>query len=183
MFAFFEVRSLKILYKNFLAKAPILSGLGIRRCFMKTLIKIQILACLICLNGCGTKNEIPTSYEEEDIVIDVERNYDEVADYQLVWDSIFDVDESNYYVYFYSTSCSHCKEIKNFMIKRALEREDIYFVKGTSKDQITNDPKKQKYAENPGDIWILGYPTLIKIVSKKCIKYCTGTAQIKAEII
>ena len=34
------------------------------------------------------------SIEEEDIVIDVERNYDEVADYQLVWDSIFDVDEA-----------------------------------------------------------------------------------------
>ena len=182
MSAFLKRRSLKILYKNFLAHSSNFSGLGIRRYFMKKLKRLKFLLMIFLLNGCSAEDQNTVVFEEENVIIETQRSYDEITDYELVWENIFDVDSENYYVYFYSTTCSHCQEMKNYMIGKALERKDIYFIKGSSKDQITNDLKNQKYAENPEDIWILGYPTLIKIVSKKCIKYCTGTSQIKAEL-
>ena len=149
---------------------------------MQTLKKLTFLLCCLGITGCQKESKPVEKYVEPEVVIEVERDYSEVKDYELFWEAIFDVELRNYYVYFYSPTCSHCNEIKNYMIEKALERSDIYFVKASSKDQITNDSKMQKYAENPGDIWILGHPTMIKIVSKKCNKYFTGTAQIRAEL-
>ena len=115
-------------------------------------------------------------------IIPVIHTYDEVKDYELFWDTMFDVSLKDYYVYFYSLTCNHCEELKNYIVEKALLKRNIYFVKGTSKDQIGNDPKKSKYAENPGDIWILGYPSLIEIVDHKCMKNLAGISQIKGEL-
>ena len=136
---------------------------------------------LLCLSGCfsTTKKE---SYVIEEADIPEDRSYSEVADYELTWESIFDVGQDKYYVYFYSSTCNHCVEIKNYIIEKALERKDIYFVKGTSKDQLTNDSKKLIGAENPGDFYILGYPTLALISNQKCTKNLAGDVQIKSEL-
>ncbi len=134
----------------------------------------------IFLFGCSESEPRQEINEEE--IIPVQHEYSEVSDYELTRETIFDVDESNYYVYFYSLTCSHCEELKNFIIEKALNRGDIYFVKGTSKDQITNDPKKSIGAENHGDIWILGYPSLLKISDQKCSKNLAGISQIKSEL-
>lgn len=137
-----------------------------------------LVPLLLC--GCSAAENQDEVYEEE--IIPVEHNYSEVSDFELTWETIFDVGEENYYVYFYSLTCSHCEELKNFIVETALERGDVYFVKGTSKDQITNDPKKAIGAENPGEIWILGYPSLLKITNQKCAKYLVGITQIKSEL-
>ena len=137
-----------------------------------------LIPLLLC--GCGTAEIQEKVYKEE--IIPVEHNYSEVSDYELTWETIFDVSEENYYVYFYSLTCSHCEELKNFIVEAALERGDVYFVKGTSKDQITNDSKKTIGAENPGEIWILGYPSLLKITNQKCTKNLVGNTQIKSEL-
>ena len=142
--------------------------------------KVVFFLAPLLLCGCGTAENQDEVYEEE--IIPVERSYSEVSDFELTWETIFDVGEENYYVYFYSLTCSHCEEIKNFIIETALERGDVYFVKGTSKDQITNDPKKTIGAENPGEIWILGYPSLLKITNQKCTKNLVGNTQIKSEL-
>ena len=136
---------------------------------------------MLTLFGCTERvAKSETKYEEETPVI--EHSYSEVSDYELSWDSTFDVDESKYYVYFYSSTCSHCGELKNYIIEKALKNRDIYFVKGSSKDQLTNDTKKLIGAEKPEDIWILGYPSLLKIYNRKVTKNLAGTAQIKDEL-
>ena len=147
---------------------------------MKTKIHYFIITAFI-LFGCQSKTikDNPVSLETK---TQTEHNYEEVSDYELFWESIFDVSETNYYVYFYSSTCSHCEELKNYVIEKALNRGDIYFVKGTSKDQITNDQNKAINAGNPGDIWILGYPTLLKITNHKSSKNLVGINQIKAEL-
>ena len=137
-----------------------------------------LVPLLLC--GCRAAENQDEVYEEE--IIPVERSYSEVSDFELTWEMIFEVGEENYYVYFYSLTCSHCEELKNFIVETALERGDVYFVKGTSKDQITNDPKKTIGAENPGEIWILGYPSLLKITNQKCTKNLVGNTQIKSEL-
>ena len=139
---------------------------------------VVLLPVLCC---CSTNEEQPPKVIDE-VEIEIDRSYDEVSSYELVWETIFDVEEEHYYVYFYSTTCSHCLEIKNYIIENALKRGDIYFVKGTSKDNLTNDSKKLIGAENPDDFYILGYPSLALISNKKCTKNLSGTTQIKAEL-
>ena len=147
---------------------------------MKMLKKLIFLPIMILLSSCFEQTQ--QIYEPEEVDIEVERSYSEVKDFELTWESMFDVNRSTYYVYFYSVTCEHCKELKNYIVEKALEREDIYFVKGSSTDQITTDPTKSNNAGNPGDIWILGYPSLIKIVEQKCVKNLAGINQIKGEL-
>ena len=144
--------------------------------------KKYLMLFVILLSGCFEEKTTQTKTNVEDVVVPLEHDYSEVSDYELTWDSMFDVDSNRYYIYFYSVSCNHCAEIKNFIIERALERGDVYFVKGTSKDQLTTDSKKLINAEKPGDFYILGYPSLALISTKKCIKNLAGTAQIKTEL-
>ena len=145
------------------------------------LIKLLNAFIVIC-SGCSFVSNQKQEEQTIDIEIPFDHDYQEVSDYELTWESMFDVNDENYYVYFYSSSCSHCLELKNYIIKKAIDRGDIYFVKGSSKDQITNDSKKLIGAEIPGDFYILGYPTLALISNKKCTKNMAGVAQIKAEL-
>lgn len=142
--------------------------------------KVFLIPFLL-LTSCGIE-QTATKKEFEDIVIPVNHDYSEVSDFELTWESMFDVDGENYYVYIYSTTCIHCEELKNYIIEKALNRGDIYFVKGSSKDQVTTDSKKLIGAENPRDIYILGYPSLLLISNHKCTKNLAGSSQIKSEL-
>lgn len=113
-------------------------------------------------------------------IVEIERSYDEIKDYELKLSTCFDIELDDYYLYFYSETCSHCSEIKNFMITEAIERRDIYFIKASNNDKLTNDRSLLIGAENPDDIYILGYPSLLEISNKKCIKNEAGKSNIQA---
>ena len=149
---------------------------------MKPIHKAILITAIFTLIACATIDSKDVYQIEEDIQVKTQREYEEVLDYQLLLETTFDVESENYYVYFYSLSCTHCNEIKNYIIEKALERKDIYFIKGTSKDKITTDTKKLIGAENPEDIWLLGYPSLLLISNKKCTKNLAGEQQIKNEL-
>jgi len=140
-----------------------------------------LLLSFTILTGCSLQEKQSETTIDE-VVIPISHEYSEVSDYELTRETIFDVDEDNYYVYIYSTTCTHCEELKNYIIEKALNRGDIYFVKGSSKDQVTTDSKKLIGGENPGDIYILGYPSLLLISSHKCTKNLAGSPQIKSEL-
>ena len=144
-------------------------------------MKRIILISLLIMSGCNFDNH-DVNKTDETILIPADHEYSEVSDYELTWDSIFDVTDETYYVYIYSTTCTHCEELKNYIVDKALERGDIYFVKGSSKDQLTSDSKKLIGAENPEDIYILGYPSLLLISNHKCTKNLAGSNQIKSEL-
>ena len=146
---------------------------------MKISKSIIFLFPVLC--GCNF-TQVEPEKQINDVVIQTDHNYDEVSDYELTWEAIFDVENEQYYVYFYSLTCNHCSELKNYIIEKGLERGDIYFVKGTSKDRLTNDSNQLIGAENPDDFCILGYPTLALIYHQKCTKNLSGVAQIKAEL-
>ena len=149
---------------------------------MKPIHKAILITAIFTLIACATIDSKDVYQIEEDVQVETQREYEEVLDYQLLLETTFDVKSENYYVYFYSLSCTHCNEIKNYIIEKALERKDIYFIKGTSKDKITTDTKKLIGAENPEDIWLLGYPSLLLISNKKCTKNLAGEQQIKNEL-
>ena len=131
--------------------------------------------------GCQSEEKDHTVISDESEV-QIEHNYEEVSDYELFWESIFDVGETNYYVYFYSLTCTHCQELKDFIIEKGLKRQDIYFIESSANDQFTTDPNLVINAENPGDIYILGYPTMLKIEDKKVTKNLVGNEEIIKEL-
>lgn len=146
---------------------------------MKASILVLTLVSPFMLFSC---TEITKEEPIENIIIPTERDYKEVKQYELTLETMFDVDSNSYYCYFYSVTCSHCRELKDFIISRALDRGDIYFIKSSSKDKFTTDRNLVINAENPGDIWILGYPTMLKIDDKKVSKNLVGNEEIIQEL-
>jgi len=146
---------------------------------MKPLKIITLLLAPFFLFGCTT-----TEKEEQidSVILPTERSYSEVGDFMLTLNTMFDVESDSYYTYFYSTTCSHCQELKDFIIETALKRKDIYFVKSSAQDKFTTDRNLVINAENPGDIYILGYPTMLKIEGKKVTKNLVGSEEIIREL-
>ena len=147
---------------------------------MKTIKFIICLLPSLFVFGCEQKRK--ETEKKDNIIVPVPHEYSEIKDYSISWSETFDTEMDSYYLYFYSISCSHCVELKDFIIGKALERHDIFFVKNSSQDQFTEDENKSIGAENPGDIWILGYPSLLKIESKICTKSIAGNSKIIEEL-
>lgn len=147
-------------------------------------MKKKILACSLfaftCLIGCQNNNKKEVEIEEQDPV--VEHSYKEVSEYKITWEEIFEVQKKNYYVYFYSDTCSHCIELKNYIIEKALQIKKIYFIAESNQNQLSNSIQESINAEKPENIWILGYPTLLKIENKKCSQNIAGNKQIQNEL-
>ena len=142
----------------------------------------RIFPVLGLLVACNFNHQTEDKNFYEPVEIKPDHKYEEIKEYEIMRETMFDVGVVSYYVYFYSTTCNHCDEIKNFMIEKALEREDVYFVKGSSKDKITNNEKLLIGAENPENFYILGYPTLALIRNKKCVKNLAGINKIQQEL-
>lgn len=80
-------------------------------------------------------------------------DYKEVEHLSISYLDAFDMKEERYYLYYYQTTCSHCLEIKDYIIDYALrDIEKIYFIR-IEKDEgflsstisetlFTNDPLK-----------------------------------------
>ena len=92
-----------------------------------------LAAISLLLGGCSlTKREEKIDVSDVEIP-EVDHEYFEVEDMSINWSDILNQNKTTYYVYIYSTTCNHCKELKNWIIETALSRGDIYFVKGTNK--------------------------------------------------
>ena len=80
-----------------------------------------ILGSLFLLVGCKTINNTTneTIYEK----VSIEHTYSEIQKYEIKWDEMFGVERTDYYIYFYSLSCSHCEDLKNFIIETAQKQE------------------------------------------------------------
>lgn len=141
--------------------------------------KILILILLPLLTSCFEQPNLQNEHISDQI-IEIEHSYDEIELYSIQWNNIFDVERNDYFVYFYSNSCSHCLELKNWIIEKALSRGDIYFVKGTNKDVLKTDVKYTIGLGNVGDFAILGYPSLVQIKDKIIKKNVAGKKEIQS---
>lgn len=140
---------------------------------------VFVILSAFSLSTCETKKEPEKVEEYVPPVIEVEHDYSEVSAYQIKWENMFDQNLEKYYVYFYSPTCDHCIELKNWIIELALNRGDIFFVKSSTSVVISNDVKNTIGVVFAGDFSILGYPSMAEISSKKVTKNVAGKAQIK----
>lgn len=143
----------------------------IRTCF--------ILLPVFLLSGCfGNLKEEEHDYSDLPTV-QVEHDYSEIKDYELSWEALFDPDDDEYFVYFYSTTCNHCSELKNYIIDKALSMKNIYFIKGSNKVVLVDDVFPTIGKNTLENMGILGFPSCLKIENHVCIKNVAGIPQIK----
>lgn len=141
--------------------------------------KLIFLISLPLLTGCSFQQQNEEVQNYNIPTIEIGHDYSEIKEFELTWEGLFDPSEKEYFVYFYSTSCNHCAEIKNYVIEQALNKKNIYFVKGSNKDVLSEDVYPTIGAKSIDKISILGYPSCLKIVDHICTKNVAGTSQIK----
>ena len=86
--------------------------------------KLFLLIFIPFLSSCNNLKSATTIYPsvswDEDY--EVEHFYYEIKDYEIEWEQIFDIELNEYYVYFYSKTCGHCSELKNWIIQKRIEK-------------------------------------------------------------
>ena len=140
--------------------------------------KTLCLLTVIFLVGCSP-NKVEEEYFNDLPKVALEHDYSEIKNYELSWEALFDPEDECYFVYCYSLTCNHCNELKNFMIEKALEKQNIYFVKGTNKVAFTDNVFTTLGSTNVNQMAILGFPSCIKIEDHVCKKNVAGVTQIK----
>ena len=137
-----------------------------------------LLTVPLLLGGCSfTKKEEKINVQNV-VIPDVDHEYFEVENIFINWESILEQNMNTYYVYVYSTTCVHCQEMKNWIIETTLNRDDIFFVKGSNKITIKTDVSSTIGATRVEEVAILGYPTLLKIENKTLVKNVAGNSKI-----
>lgn len=140
-----------------------------------------VLFSLIFITSCSNNNIFVSSIDDNNS-ISVKHNYSEISEYKIKWKDVFFIAKPQYFVYFYSLSCSHCNELKNSIIEYSLNNKNIYFCEN-SKDVIISENTSNTIGI--GDISklsILGFPSLVKIENTKLIDNIAGIDKIKSEL-
>lgn len=140
---------------------------------MRTIFsKLIFLPCLFSLVSCQN-NDISSEESKAS-----EHDYGEIIDRQIEWNGLFLVGIPQYFVYFYSPTCSHCNQIKNVIIEYALKDERMYFVKYSDEIRIAPDIENTIGATSVDDVAILGTPSLIEISNSVLKMNIAGTKAI-----
>ena len=109
-------------------------------------------------------------------------SYSDVKDKEILYSNIFGIEQNSYYVYFYSRTCSHCNDLKPFIIPKIIERNDIYLVEASEQVVVLEDISVTVGVSSIENFGILGYPSLVKIEEKVVTKNIAGINPIKNEL-
>lgn len=150
---------------------------------MKDFIKTFPFICVLFATSCtpiskATSSPIHLSINPEE----TKHEYSEINNYRITWSEIFDLPLSDYYVYFYSKTCVHCQNLKNWIIEKALQTKFIFFVESSKDDIIENDANQTFYSSSAEIFAIPGYPTLIKVSNKNLVLKVSGETSIHAAL-
>ena len=112
--------------------------------------------------------------------------YDDYSEYALKYESSIFRKNGTYYVYFYSDTCSHCKEIKKTVFTYIEENNEngdmptlyLYKVKGTE-NFISTESSNLVGVSKHEDLKLVGTPTLILISDGKVSSAYESSEDIK----
>ena len=149
------------------------------RCRTKLLLSAFAIVLTSCVDSktesSGRVITYTSSYKEH--------SYDEVKDKHVFYSDIFSIESDIYYVYFYSTTCPHCNNLKEFIIPLALQRGDIYFVEASQEIVFLKSVEETIGLTSIEGFGILGYPSLIKIEEHIVKKNLAGILPIRSELL
>ncbi len=108
------------------------------------------------------------------------RDYEDAE--HIKWEDTFLVEEKEYLVYYYSTSCGHCREIKNEIINYYfLNVEEMRFV--STDDYVIYGPSSDlSGVNNIDDFYIFGTPFMIRVYDSTLVSYYAGVGKIREYI-
>ncbi len=141
-----------------------------------------IFPALFAIVGCDNSPIISDSNSTNPPTEIVEHDYREIASKKIGWDDMFNQGQNEYYIYFYSLTCAHCKNLKNLVIEYALKNDDLFFIEASEKIVIKNDVSDTIGATSVSEMGILGYPSLIKIDQKVCVFNVAGESEIISKL-
>lgn len=150
---------------------------------MRCRIKLLLSALAIVLTSCVDSKSEPSGKVITYTSSYTEHSYDEVKDKHVFYSDIFSIGSDTYYVYFYSTTCSHCNNLKEFIISLALQRDDIYFVEASQEIVFLKSIEETIGLTSIEGFGILGYPSLIKIEEHIVKKNLAGILPIRSELL
>lgn len=140
------------------------------------------LSAAFALTGCEQSPSFFPSKPSSSISEIVEHDYKEIASKKIDWNDMFNQGQNGYYIYFYSLTCAHCKNLKNKMIEYALKNDDLFFTEASEKVIILEDISKTIGSTSISTMGILGYPSLIKIEQKVCVFNVAGESEIISKL-
>ena len=141
-----------------------------------------IFPSLIALTSCKNEPIFPKIYTLEDSEQTINHNYQEIAHLKFDWNDIYSQSKNEYFVYFYSLTCSHCQNLKNLVIEFALKNDNVFFIEANEKVVIENNVDHTIGISSVSELAILGYPSLIKIEQNVCVFNVAGEHDIKSKL-
>lgn len=149
-----------------------------RQFFKKTILLVALSLC-----GCvqNEQSSYKTSFSSTTTSVS-SLSYNNVKDKTIFWSNIFGIDLDSYYVYIFSKTCNHCASLKQFILEKALERDDIYFVESSDEVVFIKDTSQTIGLTSVEELGIYGYPTLLKIEHKTLVKNLAGVSLIRSEL-
>ena len=130
-----------------------------------------IFPCLsVCLlfTSCAKEKQIEEPVYE----------YEDVKHLTIDWGGIFQIERNDYYTYIYSETCSHCREIKQDVISKALVTENIFFIPFTKEIPIISDREAVIGKSDFESLGIIGTPTLFRIQNHMISEHHIGSHDI-----
>ena len=151
---------------------------------MKIFKPFLILFTPILLSSCFSVVQIQDDSPKEDKTEQViNHSYDEVGEYRIFWNDIFKQPFDLYYVYLYSPTCAHCNSIKNEMIEYVLgDNQHLFFISSSAEHNISDNVNPNQHIDSLENLYIKGYPTLLKLTEKVVTKNIAGVKEIKQEL-
>ena len=123
--------------------------------------KLLFLLLTPLLVGCQ-QNDSEHIVKEDITTFD----YNDFEELNLEWKNLFSPAKSQYFVYIYSISCGHCKQIKKEVLEFVNMNKELFYLMEYSgeiptKSNVADSIGKEKIEE----IYILGTPTLLGITN------------------
>lgn len=108
-------------------------------------------------------------------------HYEEVANYSLSYLDVFNVEEENYYIYYYQETCGHCLMIKDDIIEYAIKTKSppVFFVH-IEKDEgfLSHEIEDTLYTSNPLKAFMMVTPQLSLVEHGVITKTVIGASDI-----
>ena len=134
-------------------------------------MKLLLLFTLL-ISGCSNThaNIISKEYDYSDVTTHID------------WIDVFSQTGDLYFVYFYSLTCGHCKEIKQEVLSYYFSsNETIYFVQA-DENTVYGSSGELIGVSDVSNLFIYGTPFLIKLENCVIVEYYGGEKEIREYI-
>ena len=133
--------------------------------------RLLLLPAICCLMACSQPNNASSLAEY------IEHDYLEIKDKEIIWSDLFSKGD-HYYCYIYSEYCTHCEQIKNQVIEKALNMDNFFFIHFQKNIPVLTDISATIGETDIYKMGILGTPTLIEIENQAVNQHVAGEKEV-----